>query len=435
MNNIKKSGALLWLVILLCSSQALASTALHWWDDIPVLQPHAPPANYQSQINAIPALQPIVFQANPAPKPRVYAQPATFNPPKAQPRFQQADCRTPASNPYFNSQCILKSRANQAGLVQTLSFLQKRNPQEKVAPQWANVSNAALMQTARSLLNLQNQPNPALLKQQFVMRRVHSNYSQHEAKYTGYFTPVVNIRRSPNAEYRYPVYGKPAFPGRYNHEQISRGALQGKGLEIAWTNDRVNLFFAHIQGSAIARYPDGRQAYLDYAGNNYHSYQSIGRYLRKTGYMKGSLSNESIRRWLHSNPQKMDEVLHQNPRYVFFHLSQQSPRTATGNGVIPGHTIAVDDRYITLGAVLLAKIPRLYHQGRKVGHDWRLLFAQDRGYAIRGPGRIDLYVGSGRQAEQQTYPLTGLHDTYLLLPKPGQAKNHLSRMKSQPLFR
>lgn len=111
-------------------------------------------------------------------------------------------------------------------------------------------------------------------------------------------------------------------------------------------------------------------------------------------------------------------MLHQNPRYIFFSLSGKSPRTATGTRIIPGHTVAVDKRYIPLGSVLLAEIPRMNHLGKRTGSDWKMLFAQDSGSAIKGPGRLDIYTGIGAEAERKTYQVTGLHKTYLLVRKP-----------------
>ncbi len=44
----------------------------------------------------------------------------------------------------------------------------------------------------------------------------------------------------------------------WNRAEIEDGALAGRGLEICWLKDPVDLFFMQIQGSARVRLPDGR---------------------------------------------------------------------------------------------------------------------------------------------------------------------------------
>jgi len=306
--------------------------------------------------------------------------------------------------------------AQREGLKQLQTYLQRQNPRQKVGKAWANLSNAALMQTVNALLGWDYTYQPSRIAKQFELRIISSSQRVGEANYTGYFTPIIDVRRQPDRQYRYPIYAAPQdYHAHLSRREIAAGALRGNGLELAWTNDIVNLFFAHIQGSAIARFADGRKRLLSYAGNNKQPYRSISRYLRTHCAMKGSLSNSNIRRWLHRHPQRIREVLDQNPRYVFFQWADKRPKTAMGSLVIPWHTVAVDDKYIPLGAVLLAEVPRINAQGEIEGQDWRLLFAQDRGSAIKGPGRLDLYTGAGQQAEQATYRLTGFRKTYLLV--------------------
>ncbi len=315
--------------------------------------------------------------------------------------------------------CIIRSAESREGLLQQVKYLRTKNQQTQVATGWANVSNGALLQTAQELLSWEGNYSPYAFLERFYLREIYSKQRPGHAEYTGYFTPQIQVRRTPNAEYRFPIYAPPRWAERsLTRAQIDAGALRGRGLEIGWTNDPVNLYFAHIQGSAIARFEDGSESFMDFAASNNSHHASIGRYLRNQGY-GGSLSNERMRDWLHQHPDRIAEVLHHNPRYIFFKFTKSRPRTSTGMGVIPWHTVAVDDRFIPLGAVLLAEIPRIDHKGQIVGADWRLLFAQDRGKAIQGPGRLDFYTGAGALAEQATYHLTGFRKTYLLVRKPG----------------
>jgi membrane-bound lytic murein transglycosylase A len=207
---------------------------------------------------------------------------------------------------------------------------------------------------------------------------------------------------------------------RLSHADIAGGALANQGLEVAWVADPYMLYIAQVQGSAQIRFTDGTVSTLDYAGNNGKDFRAVSTYLQAKGYNIGPLNHENIGNWLRERPAIMREALLSNPRYIFFHETQGLPQTASGTSVIPGHTVAVDSRYIPHGSVLLAELPRVNSQGQKVnGTEWRLLFAQDHGRAIQGQGRFDLYTGVGNSAESAAYAVSGMHRAFLLVRKPG----------------
>ncbi|MFN3785445.1 MAG: MltA domain-containing protein, partial [Thiothrix sp.] len=183
-------------------------------------------------------------------------------------------------------------------------------------------------------------------------------------------------------------------------------------------DDPFNLYLAHVQGSALLRFPDGTQQLIDYDSDNGKKFSSIATYLKQRGYLHGSISNADIQAWLQANPDKQFEVMTSNPRYIYFHESQELPRTASGSSVIPGHTIAVDSNYIPLGSIILAELPRFADNGQINGREWRLLLAQDRGKGVVGRGRIDLYTGIGAAAEQRAYQVSGLRRAYLVVRHP-----------------
>lgn len=311
--------------------------------------------------------------------------------------------------------CIRKGDRTRRGLLEQAQYLQRLPMAQRVAPLWGNISNAALLETVQELLNWHDGMTPGRLQDRFSLRELNSSRFA-QAEYTGYFTPVVDVRWYPDREYRVPVYRQPTGAlARLSHADIAQRALNGKGLELVWTNDVVNLFFAQMQGSGVARFPDGREMLLDYAGDNGQEFRSIADYMKMRGYQPRNFGNEAIREWLHTHPQHIAEVLTANPRYIFFKLVEGLPKTASGMEVIPEHTIAVDRNYIPLGAVLLAEVPRVDATGRTVGSDWRLLFAQDRGVRIRGEGRLDLYMGAGPSAEVATHSVTGFRKAYMLV--------------------
>jgi membrane-bound lytic murein transglycosylase A len=312
--------------------------------------------------------------------------------------------------------CIRKNARTREGLLSQNNYLRRLPFAAQVAPFWGKVSNGALLETVAALLDWHDGIAPGNLQERFYLREISSPQRAAQAEYTGYFTPLLEVREHPDSVFRIPIYRKPAGQlATLSHAAIAGQALRGRGLEVAWTNDPVNLFFAQVQGSGVARFPDGRELVLEYAGDNGKTFRSIATYMRGQGIKPRNYGNEAIREWLRSNPARMGEVLTSNPRYVFFNLSAGLPKTASGSQVIPGHTIAVDRNYIPLGAVLLAEVPRIDANGRNAGRDWRLLFAQDQGGDIKGAGRLDLYTGFGQPAENLAHGITGFRKAYMLV--------------------
>jgi len=233
-----------------------------------------------------------------------------------------------------------------------------------------------------------------------------------------YNTPIISAKLHKDYKYRYPIYRSPiATSHRLSRAQISAGALANKGLEIAWTNDPVGLFYVHIQGSGVLQLPNGEKKSLKFDGSNEKPFRSIAKYMQSRGLLRGNPSRNVIKKWLDQHPNSMQSIFNTNPRYIYFTLDEGSVKTASGIPAISGHTVAVDTKYIPFGAVILAEVPIINSWGKTVGNEWRILFSQDRGNAIKGPARLDIYTGVGEQARKMANNLTGYGKMYLLLNK------------------
>ena len=71
--------------------------------------------------------------------------------------------------------------------------------------------------------------------------------------FTGYFEPELNGALRPDSRYRFPLYNMPpearSAPSWLSRREIeTTDALVGRGLEIAWVDDPVELFFLQVQG-------------------------------------------------------------------------------------------------------------------------------------------------------------------------------------------
>jgi len=241
--------------------------------------------------------------------------------------------------------------------------------------------------------------------------------------YTGYYTPVLKVSRVQTNEYKYPIYARPKnWSGKLpTRRQIDgAGVLNGKGLEIAFTNNLLDIYFMQIQGSGIVEYPDGTNQILAFAGSNGHKYRSVGKYLMKTGHANAqNISLKRIKLFFRKNPHLIDPLLYINESYVFFSLVkyQKTPKGAAHVPLTTGYSIAVDKKYIPLGSCLLAKVPIINKYNQIDRYDYRVLIAQDVGGVIRGPGRVDLYTGVGNKGRRKASALHHYGKLWLLSPK------------------
>jgi membrane-bound lytic murein transglycosylase A len=240
---------------------------------------------------------------------------------------------------------------------------------------------------------------------------------------TGYYVPILPVRHLPDEVYRYPLYRKPTqrdengnFPSR---EEIDfESALAGQDLEIAYTADLVDNFFLHVQGSGVVEYEDGEQKLLSWGGVNGHAYRSIGKELIERGEIdRANISAQSIRQWLLDHPDRVREILSSNPSYLFFSEGPKDPIGAANVPLTPLYSAAVDPSVIPLGSILLAQVPKLDIFGNLIGHEFRLLLAQDKGGAIKGAGHIDWYQGIGEEAHFHAGQLKHFGKVWLLLPQ------------------
>ena len=96
----------------------------------------------------------------------------------------------------------------------------------------------------------------------------------------------------------------------YSRREIDEaGRLRGQGLEIAWFENPIDVFFLHIQGSGLIRLPDGRQLTVGYAAQNGWPYRSIGWLLIDDGKIsREEMSMQRIRDWMAANPDEAPKV-------------------------------------------------------------------------------------------------------------------------------
>jgi membrane-bound lytic murein transglycosylase A len=238
--------------------------------------------------------------------------------------------------------------------------------------------------------------------------------------FTGYFEPELTGSLAPSARYRFPIYRMPP-EARESSVWLSRAEIEtsdlmkGRGLEIAWVDDPVELFFLQIQGSGRVKLPNGRSIRVGYAGANGHTYRSVGAELVRRGTFEShQVSAEVIKNWVRRNAEEGLELLRHNPSFVFFrevsHVpADKGPLGAMNRSVTDMRTIAVDPAFTPLGAPVWIE---------KDGANpiRRLMIAQDTGSAIKGAQRADIFFGTGDAAGRAAGQLKDPGRMIVLMP-------------------
>ncbi|MBI9112211.1 MltA domain-containing protein [Maridesulfovibrio ferrireducens] len=282
--------------------------------------------------------------------------------------------------------------------------------------------------------------NPELLGRYFVWYELQSG-----AEMTGYYTPVIEASLVKTGPYKYPVYRVPpdlrkARPGQTHpwSEQLRKAyrvengkilpyhsrraidvnkVLAGRGLEVAWLKDPVDLFYMHVQGGGVLRLPDGRLRTAVFSGTNGLSFKGLGRIMLEKGVLKKSqLSREKIKGYLLSHPERMWELMAENNSYIFFKLTRGQPLGANGKPLMSMVSLASDPALIPLGSIVAFRtdiFPKKGSPSRRVNG---LGLAQDAGKAIRG-ARLDYYIGTGNEFKYTAHHLKKRVPVYLLISR------------------
>lgn len=183
---------------------------------------------------------------------------------------------------------------------------------------------------------------------------------------------------------------------------------------IVYVDDKIDLFFLHIQGSGKIQLTNGEMINLGYAGQNGRAYTSIGKYfIEKELISKEEVSVQKIKEELLKNPSKIDEILNLNESYVFFELRNEGATGALGSVLSPKRNLAVDKKYIQLG------LPVFINTKNPITKEAinQLMIAADVGGAIKGQIRADFFWGFGEEAFKYAGVMKELGQLYVLKPK------------------
>jgi membrane-bound lytic murein transglycosylase A len=239
------------------------------------------------------------------------------------------------------------------------------------------------------------------------------------ALFTGYYEPELEGSPTRTARFKYPIYRRPPdlTDGVAYHTRaaIEGGAIAGRGLELAWLDDAVDVYFLQVQGSGRIRMTDGSVMRVGYAGKNGHAYRSVGKEMIRRGtHTLDQVSAPEIANYVRSNPGTGRELLDTNPSYVFFRKigtlnPEDGPIGAMGRSITALRSVAIDPKFTPLGAPVWVE-----KDGRNPIRS--LMVAQDTGGAIKGMQRADIFFGTGAGAGDAAGAIKDGGRMVLLLP-------------------
>ncbi len=292
----------------------------------------------------------------------------------------------------------------------------------------------------------------------FTPYLVHEN-DDPNGLFTGYYEPSLNGSYTKSEKFNIPLYQIPddmvtvelgnfipdlkgkkitgrveegKFTPYFNHEDIDKGALAERNLELIYVDSKIDAFFLHIQGSGRIKMDDGTDILVGYAGQNGHKYFAIGRALIEQGHLtKENVSLQSIRQWLLDNPDEADKIMQLNPSYVFFQkLESENPKGGSGLELTPHRSLAVDHRLMPYHVPMFLSVGHPTQTDQQIT---QLMIAQDTGGAIRGHVRGDFFWGHGAEAEENAGKMKEEGRYWMLLPRKLEIPTAMQMPAETPL--
>lgn len=248
--------------------------------------------------------------------------------------------------------------------------------------------------------------------------------------FTGYYSPIFEGSLTQTEKFQYPLYklpsdmqkdqeGNPVGGAYATREEIETSGMLA-GNEIAWLGDPFEAYVFTVQGSGFIRLPDGSLYEIGYAGHNGRDYKSVGKLLVADGKIdRFRLSLDTMIRYFKDHPEDLEHYLFQNERYVFFSESRGGPYGCLGERVTSYHSIATDKEIFPRAAMafLDTRVPLV--PGESMRPFRCFVLDQDRGAAIRAPGRTDIYMGVGDEAGKHAGFTYSEGKLYYLIARPG----------------
>jgi len=258
-----------------------------------------------------------------------------------------------------------------------------------------------------------------------VYRYIEQNFTPYQlvvgdndkGKYTSYYASYINVSKTKTDTYKHPIYRVSDKAKTLLRKDIEGGALPESQV-LYWSDSSFDNYILHVQGSGVGKLPDGSKVKILYAGKNSGNYVSLGKVLRECGEIPAAkISLPSIKAWINqATPEQYLRLINNNQSYVFFSEEAYKdglPRGALGVPLTPMRSLAVDTRYIPLGTMAYVAVPHPLDDTKIE----QVFIAQDRGGAINGGIRADIFAGEGEYAAEFAGRMAHNGQFWVLKPK------------------
>lgn len=374
------------------------------------------------------------------------------------PRVPEKELEFPLNPVSVQDQPRFKDDLSGTGLKEAIAIhiktMEKTNLDEEVRLGQLMVTRKRILETLQELLQvienkgLDSLPNE--IPRRFLVYQASGLSKRGDVLFTGYYQPVIEARREPDSEYKYPLYREPEDLqvldlGKINHKyageriglRVEEGvikpyydrkaidaesALAGKGLELVYLSDFLDRYLLHVQGSGVMKFENGREISVRFASSNGFPYVSLGKLLIDDKKIpRDRMSLKAIREYYDDNPEETEKYLNRNPRYIFFEEFSGAVNGSEGVALTPGRSIATDKKLFPGGglAFITCARPQRNRAGEVVS--WsrmhRFVVDQDTGAAIQGSGRVDVFWGTGEEAGNTAGGFKEMGELYYLLIK------------------
>ncbi len=257
--------------------------------------------------------------------------------------------------------------------------------------------------------------------------------NQGKVDFTAYFEPTYTASTVRTETYKYPLYRKPANFSEWSTPHPTRLQLEGKdgiapansplrGSELVWLSDRLEAYLIQVQGSARLQLTNGKTMSIGFGGSTDYGYTSLGKEVVNDGvFTLEELSLPKLLDYFESHPEKLSDYIPRNNRFIFFRETYGSPPLGSlGVPVTAERSIATDKSLMPPGAIALisTQLPYQLKSGRwlKLPTN-RYVLDQDTGSAIKGPGRVDIFLGTGTTIQERAGLVNDAGQLYYLLLK------------------
>lgn len=269
------------------------------------------------------------------------------------------------------------------------------------------------------------------LVKEFSLYQSVGNDGHGTIRFTGYFQPVYKASLEKTAEYKYPIFRKPRDFEEWTLPHPTRVQLEGyrgqtdgsailKGQELAYLKSRYEAFMVHVQGSAILELPHGERLAVGYAAGTKHPFRGVSAdFLKRYGVSWNKLDS-----FFSTREDLLNQILAKNNRFIFFERKPLPDALGSlGVPVIPERSIATDSVRLPPGAIgiITTRLPVKTSEGTRLQNHSKIVLNLDTGSAIQGPGRVDVFMGTGEEAYQKASSVYGNGKLYYLFVKNSSA--------------